>query len=115
MKKFLIFLDDERKIEDVTWIKYPEYYAFTIVRDFDSFKESIKNVNFEHTLFSFDHDIAVFKDGNEITGYDCVKWLCDYMIDNDINPNTLNYMVHSKNPIGKENIETYIENFKIHG
>lgn len=115
MKVFLIFLDDERKVEDVTWIKYPPYYAFTIVRDFDTFKESIRNINFENTLFSFDHDIALFdEDGKETSGYDCLKWLCNYMFDNGIPSQHLNAMVHSKNPIGKENIESYIRNFKIH-
>jgi hypothetical protein len=49
-------------------------------------------------------------DFEEKTGYDCAKWLVDYCIDNQAN--LPDYLVHSANPIGKKNIESYLENFK---
>jgi hypothetical protein len=38
----LIFLDDERDLEDVTWINYPEFNNVDIVRTFDAFKTKFK-------------------------------------------------------------------------
>ncbi len=59
---------------------------------------------------SFDHDLADISDSHkEKTGYDCVKWLVDYCIDNKI-IKFPNYQVHSANPIGKKNITSYVEN-----
>lgn len=117
--KTLIFLDDERNFEDVTWIKYPEYNV-KIVRNMKEFINEVllNSDNMCNTDYSFDHDIMDFVDDKENTGYTCVQWLCDYIIDNyidniDMIMNSITIYVHSKNPIGKMNIETYYENFKI--
>ena len=84
--KHIIFLDDERNIEDVTWIKYPKFHSAITVRNFHEFKYVIPYVkDWNNTYFSFDHDLQDFnEDGSENTGYDCLKWLCDYIMDNDI-------------------------------
>ncbi len=114
--KTLIFLDDERNFKDVTWVKYPEFEKVIIVRTYKEFQDIVeKYKSFDNLYFSFDHDIQDFNsDDSENTGYSCVIWLCDYMIDNNIQSNSINHIVHSKNPIGKENINRYLENFKIH-
>lgn len=120
--KTCIFVDDERYIDDVTWVDYPEYWRVHTIRTFDDFKKKVVNV-MECTYipteaihifdFSFDHDLQLFDDtGREITGYDFVKWLCDYLVERKVDLNSLSYVVHSKNPVGAENINAYIENYK---
>ncbi len=110
----IVFLDDERNIEDVTWVNYPNYSDVHYVRRECDFMFAVMHLdNISNYLFSFDHDIQDFDlQGNENTGYTCAKWLCDYILDKKWNPNELNYVIHSKNPIGQFNIFSYIENFK---
>lgn len=120
--KFCVFLDDERNINDVYWVDYPKYFRIHTIRTFETFKKQVVNIlNMslpeQETIsmidFSFDHDIQCFDAaGNEKTGYDCVKWLCDYCMDRKIDLNKFSYVVHSQNPIGAENIIQYIENCK---
>lgn len=117
--KTIIFLDDERNIKDVFWHKYPEYNACHIARNFKQFKQLVNtilltgNIKLKNVLFSFDHDLQDFnEDSSENTGYTCAKWLCETILDNMYNTTDLNHVVHSQNPIGKENIDSYIKNFK---
>lgn len=111
--KTLIFLDDERNFEDVTWKGYIGYDNIIIVRNFDQFKTAIMQVEDLKTIdLSLDHDIQDFsEDGEERTGYTCVKWLCDYVYDADLDLRETFVTVHSKNPIGQKNIEMYLVNF----
>ena len=48
---------------------------------------------------------------NEIekTGYDCVKWLCNYCQDNNIK--FPKYYIHSMNDVGALNMLSYINNY----
>ena len=65
------------------------------------------------THLSFDHDIDSYgDDGTEVTGYDCVKWLCDYILDNDIDVSNLKLLFHTANPVGRMNMMCYWANFK---
>jgi len=60
---------------------------------------------------SFDHDLAWYnKDGRDITGYDCLKWMCRYL---DRHPEVKIPQVffHSKNPIGVANMKGYWYNW----
>lgn len=68
-------------------------------------------------MISFDHDLAdehYWKQNTgefvEKTGYDCVKWLIEYCMDNDVD--LPKFYCHSMNPVGKENIERLLKNFK---
>lgn len=56
-------------------------------------------------FISFDHDL-----GLEESGYDCAKWLVNYCLDNELR--LPQFDVHSKNPVGKENILSLLQNFK---
>jgi hypothetical protein len=102
-----------------------------VVRTYDDFVGYIEHFGLPDVI-SFDHDLAdehydsemyslsnsynekylTFK---EKTGYECAKWLCEYCSKNNL-PLPL-YIIHSMNPIGKENIlsvlESYKRNFKI--
>lgn len=112
----LILLDDERNQSDVTWIDYSRYTGYFLVtvrstreaRDF-----VVKNItDFTNTVFSLDHDLQEFDGTEEYTGYTFVKWLVDYLIENEIDLQQLDVIAHTKNPIGKQNIEQYVKNAK---
>lgn len=120
-----LFLDDERMPSQVTWVQIP-YAVYEIVRSYEEFVDIIEKHGVPKFV-TFDHDLAdqhyqamlTEVNGNsnidygpEKTGYDCAKWLVDYCADNGymFPP----YAVHSMNPIGKDRINSYIENAKKH-
>lgn len=128
--KTLILLDDERTLEDITWINYPQYKEVILYRhheEFTNFCDNIfggfsSNLNFNTVDFSFDHDLQSFdRFGQEWTGYDCLKYLLDttYLLDlesyyytkeqNNID-NSVFYF-HTQNPVGKDNMKLYYHNF----
>lgn len=121
-----LFLDDVRSIEMV----YPNFNSqdWVIVRNYHEFINYIKNfglpafISFDHDL-GFEHTRWYFENGGhgnppdpkevnfkEKTGYDAAKWLCDYCLDKNLKLPI--YKVHSANPVGKQNIISYLENFK---
>jgi len=112
----LIFLDDERNLEDVSWIEYDLYCDVKTVRNFNDFKKVVSKtiltnddlLNFD---FSFDHDLADYSEKWERTGYDCAIWLINFIIEKDLDPNYLFWHIHSKNPVGKENIDNYLQSY----
>ena len=89
-----VYLDDIRVPVTPNWI---------IVRTVEDFKRVV--IDYQPTYISFDHDLGE----DSPTGYDCAKWLVeiDYRHLRDFN-------VHSANPIGKENIETLLNNYLKH-
>lgn len=93
-----LFLDDERIP--------PKNENWYIARNVDQAINQIMSRGLP-AFISFDHDLGE----NEETGYDFVKWLIEYHIYYDIKP-TFRYHIHSQNPIGSENIRSYIENYK---
>lgn len=56
-------------------------------------------------FISFDHDL-----GLEESGFDCAKWLVNYCLNN--RKKLPDFTVHSQNPVGKQNIESLLNNFK---
>ena len=113
---YKLFLDDMRWPKDVKWIELP-LGPWAIVRDYDGFVRHIQRYGLP-SFVTFDHDLAdehylpeVKEDTyTEETGYDCAKWLVEYCIEKGLT--FPEYAVHSMNPIGKQNIISYIENFK---
>jgi hypothetical protein len=116
-----LFLDDIRiPSEAFLYTKNPIYIKhWDIVRTYDQFVEYITEKGMP-SIISFDHDLADEHyvglaegklDGyTEKTGYECVKWLVDYCLDNEVE--CPNFLVHSMNPVGKEKIEGLLNNFK---
>ena len=104
-----LFLDDIRNphqsgYKDSEWI---------VCRNDKTFKDMFESFGSIITHVSFDHDIDSYNnDGTEVTGYDCVKWLCDYIQDNSLDISNLTLNFHTANPVGKENMETYWKNFR---
>jgi hypothetical protein len=125
MERFL-FLDDIRMPYEVGNYMIPIEVRFfyrtkewNIVRNYKEFVDDI-NKNGLPYLVSFDHDLAdihydpktwteSFK-YHEETGYDCAKWLVNYCMQNKLK--LPKYLCHSMNPIGKQNIISYLENYK---
>lgn len=111
-----LFIDDERNIEDVTWAPWQvqEKYRnekWVIARNTAAAISEIINRGMP-SYISFDHDLGE----NEPTGYDLVKTLIadaitfpeveDFQFLSDFA-----FYVHSKNPIGKANIEGLLNNY----
>jgi len=129
MKK--LFLDDIRQPKDAINLvpsHFNKMYWETdwyVVKDY---KEFVKWISFHGLpdLVSFDHDLADihyevdFSDwefssdqlGVEETGLDCAKWLVDYCVDNGFS--LPKYIVHSANPAGRKNIQSYLDNATKH-
>lgn len=113
-----LFIDDERDPEHVTWAPWQirEKYRneeWVIARnDFDVFYGISKRKQFP-SFISFDHDL-----GNDTaSGYEIVKEL----IDRDMSehswltiPENFDFYVHSQNPVGKTNIEMYLNSYLKH-
>ena len=118
-----LFLDDFRVPEDAANYMHPRFMRFytsdwDIVRSYNQFVEYIE-INGIPDMVSFDHDLADehyaptgigYDEFVEKTGYHCMKWMIDYIIDNKIKklPHVL---IHSANPVGAENIERLWQNF----
>ena len=110
-----LFLDDERHpvdsykgylntLEDC----FKEDYLnlnWTIVRTYSDFCNIISTKGLPARI-SFDHDIADTKEG-----IDCVKWLLNYCMNNNINLSS-DCRFHTANPTGKMNMSSWIKNFK---
>lgn len=126
VKTYKLFLDDIRSLKDA--YSYTNYLSFIkddwiIVRNYDAFKEFINDAYRENNAFpdmiAFDHDLADEHYGapttsifQEKTGMDCAHWLVDFCMDNNL---TLpNWVCHSMNPAGRENIDTYLLNYRKH-
>lgn len=97
-----MFLDDLRDAE-----KYYPNAGFITLRTYYDAVEYVKKHGVP-VFISFDHDLAddVI---DEKTGYSFAKFIIDYIIDNELKC-VFDYVVHSANPVGKENIECYLRN-----
>ena len=104
-----LYLDDIRHptqsgYQDNEWI---------VCRNDKTFKDMFTSFDNIITHISFDHDIGSYdENGDEVTGYDCVKWLCGYILDNNLDISNLRLNFHTANPVGRMNIMCYWANFK---
>ena len=121
-----LYLDDQR-----TPVKtIPGYHPWEVVRNYDEFTTWITK-NGIPDLISFDHDLAKehiddyfnqfaqqgyqmpdYEKYKEKTGLDCAKWLCEHIQKNNLKLNLCS--VHSHNPVGASNIQSYLNGFKKH-
>lgn len=116
-----LFLDDERMPRDVTWILIGGVghwgADWQIVRSLQEAKDWVLKNGFPDVI-SFDHDLGLehyagnYDDGK--TGFDFAKWLVEYDMDTNSMPEDFSYTVHSKNPIGSENIRELINGYLRH-
>lgn len=113
-----LFLDDERMPKDVTWILIGGVghwdADWKIVRSYDEAIAWVTEHGFPDVI-SFDHDLGLmhyahdYSDGK--TGLDFAKWLVEYDMDTHTMPDNFHFTVHSKNPIGSENIRELLNNY----
>ena len=63
----LVFLDDERLPENVTWARYPEHLPIILrnFKEFCHFADQIKEEDLANMVFSFDHDLQDFNEDGE--------------------------------------------------
>ena len=93
-----LFIDDERFPTGADWI---------IARNMADVIAVVEYAGMPNYI-SFDHDLG----DNEPTGYDICKWLVDQVMDDRLQfPDGFDFYVHSQNPIGKANIEGYLNGF----
>jgi hypothetical protein len=109
-----LFIDDERDPIDVKWGTPGEQYMYltyewVIARNWHEVLELIVSLGMP-SMISFDHDLG---DG-EKTGYEIAQKLCDMIMDGVALPENFDFMVHSKNPVGADNIRSYMKNFLDH-
>ena len=121
ISKYNLFLDDVRVPTDVTWADVPIDQHYSVVRSYKEFVDLItlrglpKIVCYDHDLadshygHGLNNDEIPYDSYNEKTGYDCAKWLVAYCFEKNIKHPP--YVVHSLNPIGKQNIESYINSY----
>lgn len=122
--KYKIYLDDVRTPKDPEWI---------LVKNYDEFVQKIQEIGLSNiSTISLDHDLGDtamteyfnnvapnyklnYDNITEKTGLDCAKWLIEHYFETSKDKEggftfPLVYS-HSANPIGRNNIIGYIENF----
>lgn len=95
-----LFLDDER---------YPpsDYNVWWIARSLDDVKRLYED-GIIPDFISFDHDLGE----NQPTGMDVVKWLVDRELNGiPVFPAGFSFYVHSQNPVGAANIQSYLDSY----
>lgn len=111
--KTLVWLDDCRDpfARGATWIQEysPIVNPMTVVwlTSYKAFTNWVETNGLPGAI-CFDHDLGEEGD-NEKTGFDCAKWLVNYCINNNLILPL--YGIQSSNPVGKENIDSYLKNF----
>lgn len=106
MSTYNLFLDDERFPNQVTWVTFP-CWDWEVVRNMDEFIDVVESFGLPDFV-SFDHDLG----RKQPTGYDAAKWLVDYCEKNNLP--LPGWQVHSLNPVGRDNVQRFMENAKKH-
>lgn len=109
--RWQLFIDDNRSIHEVKWVPH------NIIESYrkDNWLQARNILEVRELIFkfgmpcfvSFDHDLGK----NEPSGYDIAKELVELDSLGYEFPEEFSFIVHSKNPVGKINIETYMNNY----
>lgn len=134
---YKLFLDDYRSPTDCLSYMHRRIGAqnliykedWVIVRNYKQFVSWILHHGLP-SLISYDHDLAeghyhrnmqegviiydggTFENDNNKTGYHAAKWLVDYC--QRYNYKLPDWIVHSMNPVGSDNIEGLLKNYRKH-
>jgi len=132
--KTLLWLDDLRDPTDNIWNNWiarkgvnPMSCDITWVKSYDDFIGWIK-ANGLPDVVCFDHDlgqdIAIeryttggmtktqakkLKKLETMSGFECAKWMVNYCLDNNLH--LPDWHIQSANPVGAENIKSYLQSF----
>ncbi len=105
-----LFIDDERWPIDATWAEwYGKREDWFVARDWHEVQSLIETYGMPEFI-SFDHDLG--PDDVTINGYQ----IAQHIVDKDIAgewtiPENFGFYVHSKNPIGRKNIEGLLNRY----
>jgi len=104
-----LFLDDERYPANGEWD-----HTWTICR---SLKEATQMCHLMGLprYVSFDHDLSegISVDGFENSGMGFARWMIEQCLEGHLTwPENFEWYVHSQNPVGAENINSLMENWK---
>jgi hypothetical protein len=118
--KIGIFLDDHRMPGEVTWLRLPkDCNHWLVVRTYDQFVGLLEdwalNQHIEIDYVSFDHDLGLghgIPDKDCPDGLDCAKALVEWCM--NWGKKLPDFVVHSLNPVGAENIRSYLESYRRH-
>jgi len=96
---YKLFIDDERSPIDNQWV---------IARTMQDVISAVALYGMPQHI-SFDHDLGE----DQPDGYQIAKFLVDLDVlsDNNKFPEDFSFYVHSQNPIGKRNIECYLNKY----
>lgn len=103
--KTLLWLDDLRDPKDTLWSEWIINSGYDLselnIVWVKNYVEFIEHINTEGLpdVIGFDHDLG---ESDEMTGFDCAKWLVDYCIDNE--KDLPKWLIQSANPVGAKNI-----------
>jgi hypothetical protein len=103
-----MFLDDLRNPVTDCWAWDDEHTSCWVIARSSEEAKSLTKAHGCPSFIAFDHDL-----GGDDTSMDYVHWL----IDHDINmngtliPKDFDYLIHSANPIGKENINSLLTSY----
>ncbi len=128
----LLWLDDKRNpflnLEGkapkgdfrIVWVL--NYYEFTEwitmfgIPDVISFDHDLAYEHYTPEKYWSDYDESKkyqeSQEYTEKTGYDCAKWLVEYLEDNKVLMPEI--YIHSANPVGADNIKYLLQNYKKH-
>lgn len=103
---YKLFLDDVRNPD---WVHPHDPDGWTVCRNMD---EAVATVNSQGwpRMISFDHDLG----HNIPTGHDFAKWLVELDLNTAGMPQDFDFVVHSANPVGAENIRILLSNYLRH-
>jgi len=104
----------QAKDHDIEWVKSYDEFINSIQQQLPQiifFDHDLADEHMVYYMTSYEENIN-YQEFKEKTGLDCAKWLVDYCQDNNIKLPT--YYVHSHNPIGRKNIQSYLDNAKQH-
>jgi hypothetical protein len=104
-----LFIDDERYPVNVTWGNQSFYsiHPWTIARNMAQVQDLVQEWGFPDFI-SFDHDLG----DDEPSGKDIANWLIEGAMDGLHRiPDEFRFYVHSRNPVGKANIEGLLNSY----
>lgn len=103
MSRYSLFIDDERDPpgnDGRVWV---------VARDWEDVMMAFR-IHGMPGYVSFDHDLGL----DTHTGYDIAKFMVELDMNNDENfaiPQEFGFYVHSQNPVGRDNIQKYLDNY----
>lgn len=104
-----LFLDDERY---PFWVydKPSDPGGYTILRSTEAAQMAVRAFGMPRFM-SLDHDLGLLPSGEDDTAIKFLRWLSEEVWDGKAET-IPSYKIHSANPIGQENIRSFMESWR---